>query len=186
MTLLEGALMSPMNIADQSGIDENGNIINKKRLTHNQSMEYNSGTSINNRVKKEELQDVMYGSCLLRVIHQIVEYRSRFPNKRILIQKIDFKSAYRRTHLNAISAIQTITQLVSMAVCYISLRLTFGGAPNPNFWGEVSETITDVANAILQSDNWNSDPSNPHSNQKYHLQKKTMILDLSQRHYQQS
>ena len=161
VTLLKGALMSPMNIADQSGIDEHGNIINKKRLTHNQSMEYSSGTSINNRVKTEDLQDVMYGSCLLRVIHQIVEYRSRFPQNRILIQKIDFKSAYRRTHLNAISAIQTITQLVSMAVCYISLRLTFGGAPNPNFWGEVSETITDIANAILQSDDW--DPDKLHS-----------------------
>ena len=155
VTQLQGALISPMNIADQSGINERGEIIAKKRLTHNQSMVYGSGTSLNSRTQKDKLQDVMYGTCLLRIIHQIVEYRRRYPSKSILIQKIDFKAAYRRTHIHANTAIQTITQLVSLGLCYISLRLTFGGAPNPNIWSEISETATDLANAILQCQNWN-------------------------------
>jgi hypothetical protein len=154
---LEGVVLSPMNIADQHGIDEKGNIIKKKRLTHNQSMTYTSGTSVNNRTEPEKLQDVMYGPCLLRVIHQIVKYRRRWPTKRIYIQKVDFKSAYHQTHLQARTALQTVTQFVKFNLCFISLRLTFGGAPNPNFWGEVSESITDLTNALLQCSDWNPD-----------------------------
>jgi hypothetical protein len=120
-------------------------------------MTYTSGTSVNNRTEPEKLQDVMYGPCLLRVIHQIVEYRRRWPTKRIYIQKVDFKSAYRRTHLQAKTALQTVTQFVKLNLCFISLRLTFGGAPNPNFWGEVSESITDLTNALLQCSDWNPD-----------------------------
>jgi hypothetical protein len=155
VTELEDAVISPMNIADQLGINEKGEIILKKCLTHNQSMTYLSGTSVNSRTQKDELQEVMYGSCLSRVIHQIVEYRHRFPGKRILMQKVDFKAAYCRTHLHPKTAIQTITQFVSMSLCFISLRLTFGGAPNPNYWSEVSESITDLTKAILNCRHWN-------------------------------
>ena len=87
VTELKGALISPMNIANQSGINERGEIISKKRLTHNQSMEYSSGKSLNNRTIKDSFQDIMYSTCLLRVLHQIVEYRRRYPDKHILIQK---------------------------------------------------------------------------------------------------
>jgi hypothetical protein len=37
---IQDAVISPMNKADQSGINEKGNIILKKRLTHNQRMTY--------------------------------------------------------------------------------------------------------------------------------------------------
>ncbi len=36
----------------------------------------------------------------------------------------------------------------------VPLRLTFGGAPCPNLWSVVSETITDVANYILHNPFW--------------------------------
>ena len=121
VTQLKGALISPMNIVDQSCINERGEVIAKKRLTHNQSMIYGSGMSLNSRTQKDKLQDVMYGICLLRIIHQIVEYQRRHTSKSILIQKIDFKSAYRRTHLHASTGIQTITQLIRLGLCYISL-----------------------------------------------------------------
>ena len=143
-----------MNIADQAGINERGEVIDKKQLTHNQSMTYSSGTSLNNKTIKDDLQDVMYGSCLCRVIHQIVEYRKRHPKVRILIQKVDFKSAYCHSHLDPATVIQTITQFVLLNLCFISLCLTFRGAPNPNIWSEISESITDLANAILQCKEW--------------------------------
>jgi hypothetical protein len=152
---IPGALIAPMNIADQSGINERGEIIKKKRLTHNQSCTFQSGTSMNNRTIKDDLQDVMYGPCLLRVIHLIVEYRSRHPHKRILLSKIDFKSAYRRSHLKASTAVQTITQYEKDNLAFLSLRLTFGGSPNPNIWSEVSETATDLSNALLACETWN-------------------------------
>ena len=107
---MKNVILSPMNIATQLGINESGKSIKKKRLTHNQSMEHSSKTSVNSRVKEEELQDSMYGKCLLCVIHDILTKRRDHPSTRILLSKVDFKSAYRRGHLSASSALQTITQ----------------------------------------------------------------------------
>ena len=91
---LEGAFMAPMNITDQNSINERGEIVAKKRLTHNQSFKFSSGTSLNSRVIKEDLQDCMYGSCLFRIIHQILNIHQKYPNKQVFLQKIDFKAAY--------------------------------------------------------------------------------------------
>lgn len=54
---IDGALMAPMNIADQNTINERGEVIGSKRPTHNQSKEFSSGTSVNSRVRKDNLQD---------------------------------------------------------------------------------------------------------------------------------
>ena len=151
---MKNVVLSPMNIASQFGINEEGEIIQKKRLTHNQSMEHSSKTSVNSRVREDELQDAMYGKCLLRVIHDIVDRRRRFKSSRILLQKIDFKSAYRRGHLSASSALKTITQCIDRDFALISLRLTFGGSPNPSFWGDIAEPIADLSNALLACPDW--------------------------------
>jgi hypothetical protein len=34
----------------------------------------------------------------------------------------------------------------------IALRLTFGGAPNPSQWSDISEMATDLANDIVRDD----------------------------------
>jgi hypothetical protein len=36
----------------------------------------------------------------------------------------------------------------------VALRLTFGGAPCPNLWSVISETIADIANVILRNPFW--------------------------------
>ena len=54
------------------------------------------------------------------------------------------------------TAIQSITKLGPYAI--IALRQTFGGAPCPYQWSCLSEPIADLANALLESDNW--DPFN--------------------------
>ena len=129
---IHDALISPMNIADQNGINERGEIVKKKRLTHNQSCKFQSGTSVNSRTIKDDLQDVMYGPCLLRIVHLIVEYRRQYPEKKILLSKIDFKSAYRRSHLQAKTAIQTITSIeVVLKIPKPTLRAQFAIV----FWG---------------------------------------------------
>ena len=150
---IHDALLAPMNVIEQGTINERGEIVDKSRLTHNQSKIFKgSGTSVNSRVIDEKLQDCMYGHCLLRVIHQIVEYRRLYPYKIILMQKIDYKSAYHRLHFGWKSAIQTITQYEELA--YISLRLTFSGSPCPSIWGDLSETVADLANSILHHPDW--------------------------------
>ena len=42
---------------------------------------------------------------------------------------MNYKSAYRRCHLNADTAIQTCTQLPEEDLAIVALRLNFGGAP---------------------------------------------------------
>lgn len=155
--LIPGALLAPMNIMHQNTIDENGRIILKDRLTHDQSYKWQSGTSVNSRVLLEELLPCRFGACIRRLVNYAVAARRQFPNCRILATKIDYKSAYRRCHLNWETAIQTMTQLPAEDLALISLRLTFGGAPGPFEWGVLSETICDLAHALLHDPVWNPD-----------------------------
>ena len=158
---IPGLLMAPMNIQKQNTIDEFGRIMERDRLTHNQSYKWGSGTSVNSRVDKGPLLPCMFGACLKRLINWTVAARRKYPDTRILASKIDYKSAYRRCHLNARTAIQTSTQLPDLNLLIIALRLTFGGAPGPFEWGAISEPICDLAMAILQHPDW--DPERLHA-----------------------
>ena len=97
---IPNALIAPINDHKQNTINVHRGIINKKRLTHNQSMTYDrgSGTSVNNRVLWEELQECRYGYCLLHAIHKITCLQQRHPWSRILLTKYDFKLVYWRLH----------------------------------------------------------------------------------------
>jgi hypothetical protein len=59
-----GLEMGPMNIMAQNTINELGRVIPKDRLTHDQSWRWGSGTCVNNRVQKEQLQECRYGFCI--------------------------------------------------------------------------------------------------------------------------
>ena len=60
--LIPGVCMAPVNISPQYTINEFGEIVPKDKLTHNQSYEWGSGTSVNNRVKEETLLTCPFGS----------------------------------------------------------------------------------------------------------------------------
>jgi hypothetical protein len=111
VTRIPNACLAPMNIMHQFTLNASGNIVDRERLTHDQSFKLQSGTSVNSRVDTDKLQRCMYGRCLMRLLCWIVAARRQFPNKPIVLQKIDVKSAYRRCHLNAVTAIKTITEL---------------------------------------------------------------------------
>ena len=151
---IPGALLAPMNVMQQNTIDEHGRVIEKDRLTHDQSYKWSSGTSVNSRVNKDVLLPCKFGACLKRLMNWAVAARKKYPNRRILASKIDYKSAYRRCHLNAETAIQTCTQLPDENLAIMALRLTFGGSPGPYEWGAISETICDLSMAFLHSDDW--------------------------------
>ena len=176
ITRLPNACLAPMNIMNQFTLDASGEIVDKERLTHDQSFQWQSGMSVNKRVTRENLQRCMYGRCLMRLLCWIVAARRKFPNRPIALQKIDIKSAYRRCHLNAITAMQTITQLPEDELGIIMLRLTFGGAPCPFEWNIISESIRDLANEILFDENW--DPSEIHARCQ-HLVPTMKLLDDS-------
>ncbi len=123
-----------MNIMHQFTLNASGDIINKERLTHNQSFHWKSGSLVNQRIAKEKLQQCMYGRCLTRLLCWIVKAQWQFPGKHILLQKNDIKLAYRHCHLNATMVVLTITQLPEDDLCILVLRLTCGGTPCPFEW----------------------------------------------------
>jgi hypothetical protein len=127
-----------MNITKQFTLNAGGEIVDKERLTHDQSFRWQSGLSVNRRVIQDGLQRCMYGRCLMQLLCWIVAARRKFPKAPIVLQKIDIKSAYRQCHLNAITAMQIITQLPDNELGIIMLCLTFGGAPCPFKWNTCS------------------------------------------------
>ena len=159
---LPGVLIAPLNIASQDTIDEHGNSIPKKRLTHDQSYCFQgSETSVNSRVDKSKLTPCIFGWAIRRLAHWIVSARLKYPTYRIYATKLDFKSAYRRCHLHATTASQSCAQLPSLQIALLMLRLTFGGTPCPYEWSAISELVCDLATAILTDDEW--DPTTTHS-----------------------
>jgi hypothetical protein len=124
-----------------------GQIIPKDQLTHDQSWQWSSGTSVNSRTKKELLQSCHFGFCIHRIVNWAVATRSFYPNKRILATKIDYKLTYRQGHLHWLAALQMCTQLPDNNLAIIRLRLR--GAPCPFKWGVISEPICDLANELI-------------------------------------
>ena len=94
---IPGSLLCPMNVIEQMTISDQGKIINNQRACHDLSYKFSpSNNSVNSRVDAPQLQDCMFGHWLLRLIHFIITLRLQHPNMPILLQKIDWKSAYRR------------------------------------------------------------------------------------------
>ena len=156
------AVVQPYSLAKQSTFNEEGNKETKWRNAHDQSFRFSSRRSVNNRVKKEELSDRLYGHALTRIIHYLHNLRRKHPSIRILIAKHDFKSAYRRLTMWGHTAASSITIIDGIA--YISLRLTFGGSPSPYLWCPIAETITDLANDLLGCKDWDpNEVRSPHS-----------------------
>ncbi len=91
---IPGILLPLMNIQKQNSIDKLGWIVEKDRLTHNQSFEWSSGTSINNRVRMDKLLPCMFGAYIKWIVNWAVTTHRLFPNIPILASKIDFKSAF--------------------------------------------------------------------------------------------
>ena len=101
----------------------------------------------------------MFGYCLLRIIHFIVALRLKYPNTPIVIQKVDWKSAYRRAHLNWETSLQCCSVFKQFVL--IPLRAVFGGSPCPSEWSIFSESACDLANMFLSHDDW--EPLDRHS-----------------------
>ena len=91
------------------------------------------------------------------MLHTIIALRRRYQTAVIFISKFDFKSAYWHLHLQAQMALQcTVTTigLENEPIALASLRATFGGKPCPFLFSEVSESVTNLSNAIVRCPSW--------------------------------
>ena len=59
---IAGVLLAPMNIMTQNTSYEHGRIVEKDRLTHDQSYKWGSGTSVNSTVDKDDLLPCIFGA----------------------------------------------------------------------------------------------------------------------------
>ncbi|KAI2493346.1 hypothetical protein MHU86_21191 [Fragilaria crotonensis] len=153
---IPNAAMQPLGLVHQWTLDAKGNRTDKYRLT--QDLSFSSARSgpsrsINSRIDMSAYTEMIYGWCLPRILHYIVAVRLKFPSKIIFICKYDYSDAYRRIAHSASAASQTIA--IHEGLAYLSLRLTFGGSPNPPTWCMFSEIVTDLANEISQCIEWN-------------------------------
>ena len=160
--------MNPMGLQKQKTVDETGKVIDKYRMTHDLSFPTQSGNSVNNTTIEELLMECFYGQCLRRIIHMIVAQRNAFRNTSIYIIKYDFDAAYRRLHVHPTFAVRAITVLSDLA--YILTRLPFGSAAAPSIYSCFSEAIFELANDLLQDEEW--DPEKIHSSYTSKLHKK--------------
>lgn len=90
---LDEVCMAPMNIAPQHTIDKFVNIVDKDRLTHDQSFKWEagSGTSVNSRIVYKSLKPVVFGHCIRRIVNWTIAARRKYPNCRIYCSKIAFR-----------------------------------------------------------------------------------------------
>ena len=147
----------PTTVILQQTINEKGEFVEKRRPIHDQSFEQEvSKTSINSRIRRDELGECKYGHMLLRQIHTIVGLRQQFPNYRILMSKTDEDAAYRRIHANGRSVAKSLTYFKhdDIDLILLCLRLTFGGTPGPSEFSQISESQMDLVNALLRCDDW--------------------------------
>jgi hypothetical protein len=83
--------------------------------------------SVNNRVESNSLMPARFGSrALTRMPLFICWLRNRFPKERLLMTKVDCKSAYRRVHLQRTTTLRLSTCTAGKVL--VALRMTFGGA----------------------------------------------------------
>ena len=162
VSLIPNAGIQPLGLASQWTIDEEGERIAKYRLTQDLTFSSNKTgppVSINSRIDMSAYTEMIFGWCLPRILHFVVALRILHPGLLILIAKYDYSDAYRRIAHSARAATQTIA--IQGPLAYLSLRLTFGGSPNPPTWCMFSEIVTDLANEISLCDDW--DPTVLHS-----------------------
>ena len=131
---IKDSILAPVGMVHQCTINELGGRADKWRLTHDQSFAPPSGNSVNSRLRKEDLAELVYGFCLPRIINYIVETRRRHPDVKILIAKTDCSKAYRRATWEASSA--------SASLCYTTRSPPLLGSP-PNIWWKLLSSALD-------------------------------------------
>jgi hypothetical protein len=103
---IKGAMVQPLGLATQFGLEEDGSRKVKHRLTQDLSFSLTEPEmSVNSRIDMDQYPEMFYGWCISRVVHFIVSLRLAYPNKRIFISKYDYSDAYRTMAHSATAAL---------------------------------------------------------------------------------
>ena len=112
--------------------------------------------SVNDRCDHNALDESLFGFCLLRILNHIHALKIKHPSQRILLNKTDLDAAYRRLHVMIKFALMCIT--IIDRITYLLSRLPFSSTPTADEFCTVSESITDVAQWIIDTPSWDLNP----------------------------
>lgn len=131
---IPGAAVQPLGLAQQWTPGEDGKRKAKFLLAQDLSFAFKNRkippVSVNSRIKMDAYPEMTNGWCPPLILHYIVALRLAHPGCRILICKYDYSDPYRRIAHSANAAVQTFA-IHGTTALFLSLRLMFGGAPNP-------------------------------------------------------
>jgi hypothetical protein len=124
---IPGCEVAPLGMVVQTTIDKVGDPQRKLRLTHDQSFnpKGSSGYSVNDRVDETTLTPARFRKAFSRFLYHILYLRRIKMDEPIFMTKGDFKSAHRRIHLQAPTAVKACTCI--NGILLVALRMTFGG-----------------------------------------------------------
>jgi hypothetical protein len=110
---IKNSSVQPLGLAKQFGLSSDGTRKIKYRMTQDLSYSHTKTAkglpvSVNSRIDMDAYPEMIFGWCLLRIIHLIISLRLHYPQTRILISKYDYSDAYRRMAHSASAAAQTI------------------------------------------------------------------------------
>ncbi len=148
------ALLAPFNIIKLNMIGKTGRVVEKDRLTYDQSYRWGSGTSINSCICKEDLPPCLFVAVICCIINWVVTARVKFANTPILVGKLDFWKAIHCLQLAPATLFQTCTPLPREDIAIMMLHLTFGSSPCLTEWGVLSEAICNLTGAIIRTCTW--------------------------------
>jgi hypothetical protein len=119
--VIPGCEVAPLGMVAQTTINKGGEPQRKLRLTHDQSFspKGSSSRSVNDSVDETTLTPVRFGKAFSRFLYHNSYLRRIKTDEPIYMTKGDFKSAYRRIHLQACTCVD--------GILLVALRMTFGG-----------------------------------------------------------
>ena len=142
------SIISLSGVIRQFTIDEVNNEVFKHRNMHDLSDCVSPKSSINDRLIRENLPEIICGFFLMHILHYAHSLNFTHPDISIPTRKIDMKSAYLRYSLCGVIVSMSINHLDNRSI--LNLRQNFGGTFGPwMFSGIVSEPTTNLSNDVL-------------------------------------
>ncbi|GKZ00037.1 hypothetical protein MPSEU_000957100 [Mayamaea pseudoterrestris] len=157
--LLPNVSVAPFGYVKQLKLQADGSRKEAGRITHDQTFcQRHAGTSVNDRVREDELPPVFYGFALQRLLSRLIATRTDYNTLPIYLPKYDWKSAYKNCHFGLETLVQAATTTKGITtdstLALLALRMTFGGSPCPAIFSDLSETVTDAANHLVRDLHW--------------------------------
>ena len=134
---VKGMRVSPVGV-----VEERENI----RIIHDMTFEHRDGRgggSVNSTTDWDEIPTCALAGVMHEVVQRVLRLRVKVEDRaRVLIQKMDVKSAFRQILVDADGA--RVFGYVLGEFLFIDLRLQFGWRGSPGWWGGISAGMQHV------------------------------------------